>query len=131
MKRLYDFWKRLLMRIGILTLSAVFLKGKAQFSDVKCLITVAVVIGIVDILINLVISIATREMTATKLLVSLGIIFLSGFIELFVAKEIVVGFAVDGVLPFIFLAIAVSSFWYQFNVSKSPVEELENNENEE
>ena len=53
-KRLIQFGKKLLPRIGILTLAVLLSKGKIQFTNVECMVTVAIVMGITDIVIDVI-----------------------------------------------------------------------------
>lgn len=132
-KRLIQFGKKLLPRIGILTLAVILSKGKIQFVNVECLVTVAIVMGIIDIVIDVIQNILLRNITAIKLLLAFAITIFSGFIELGVAVNIVIGFVINGVLPFILLGFAVSNIWYQVGITKVTPEEMsleEDNKNE-
>lgn len=132
-KRLIQFGKKLLPRIGILTLVVILSKGKIQFVNVECLVTVAIVMGITDIVIDVIQNILLRNITAIKLLLAFAITIFSGFIELGVAVNIVIGFVINGVLPFILLGFAVSNIWYQVGITKVTPEEMslkEDNKNE-
>ena len=127
-KRLIQFGKKLLPRIGILTLAVILSKGKIQFVNVECLVTVAIVMGITDIVIDVIQNILLRNITAIKLLLAFAITIFSGFIELGVAVN-----NVNGVLPFILLGFAVSNIWYQVGITKVTPEEMslkEDNKNE-
>lgn len=139
-KRLIQFGKKLLPRIGILTLAVILSKGKIQFVNVECLVTVAIVMGITDIVIDVIQYILLRNITvvkvlstAVKVILAFAITIFSGFIELGVAVNIVIGFVIDGVLPFILLGFAVSNIWYQVGITKVTPEEMsleEDNKNE-
>lgn len=107
-KRLINYGKKLLPRIGILTLAVILSKGKIQFVNVECLVTVAIVMGITDIVLDVIQDILLRNVTAIKLLLAFAITIFSGFIELGVAINMVNGFVIDGVLPFILLGFAVT-----------------------
>ena len=133
MKEIIDFGKKLISRIGILTLAVICSKGTIQFTDVKCLTTVAIVIGFVDIFINVIITVMFQNITAKKAIWAFILTVFSGFMELGVAINIVNGFVIDGVLPFILLAFAVSNIWYQIGFTKVSPEEMsleEENDNE-
>ena len=123
-KRLIQFGKKLLPRIGILTLAVLLSKGKIQFTNVECMVTVAIVMGITDIVIDVIQNILLRNITAIKLLLAFAITIFSGFIELGVAVNIVIGFVINGVLPFILLGFAVSNIWYQVGITKVTPEEM-------
>ena len=132
-ERLIKFGKKLLPRIGILTLSILLSKGKIQFTNVECMVTVAIVMGITDIVIDMIQGILLQNITAVKVILAFAITIFSGFIELGVAVNMVNGFVINGVLPFILLGLAVSNIWYQVGITKVAPEEMsieEENKNE-